>query len=142
MNDLNRVQVMGRCVKQPDLTQKGSSGVSVLTFTLAVNRDYKKKGVDEYDEYTSFFDFTLFGSRAENLHKWITKGRLILVEGHLKQDRWDNLEGKTSSKIKIEVDEINPFIERLPKGTETAAKEAAKAVEQVPSSVEQDDAIF
>ena len=117
MTDLNHVVVIGRCVKQPDLVKKGPSGVSVLTFTLAVNRDFFKKDTEEWVEEVSFIDFTIFGKTAENNHKWLTKGKLVSVEGYLKQERWKDKDGKTLSRLKIVPEKINPFVERMPKDT-------------------------
>lgn len=109
MTDLNKLIIMGRCVKQPDLTTDGN-GLSRITFTLAVNRSYKKN--EEYVDEVSFIDFTIFGTKAENLHKWLTKGKLILVEGYLKQERWQDKDSKTLSKLKVVPVSVNPWIER------------------------------
>lgn len=117
MTDLNHVDVIGRCVKQPDLVKKGPSGVSVLTFTLAVNRDFFKKDTEEWVEEVSFIDLTIFGKTAENNHKWLTKGKLVSVEGYLKQERWEDRDGKTLSRLKVVPERINPFVERMPKDT-------------------------
>jgi len=117
MTDLNHVDIIGRCVKQPDLVKKGPSAVSVLTFTLAVNRDFFKKDSEEWIEEVSFIDFTIFGKTAENNHKWLTKGKLVSVEGYLKQERWKDKDGKTLSRLKIVPEKINPFVERMPKDT-------------------------
>ena len=113
MTDLNHVDIIGRCVKQPDLVKKGPSGVSVLTFTLAVNRDFFKN--EEWIEEVSFVDLTIFGKTAENMHKYLTKGKLVSVEGYIKQERWQDKEGKTLSRLKIVPEKINPFVERMPK---------------------------
>lgn len=117
MTDLNHVDVIGRCVKQPDLVKKGPSGVSVLTFTLAVNRDFFKKDTEEWIEEVSFIDLTIFGKTAENMHKHLTKGKLVSVEGYFKQERWQDKDGKTLSRLKIVPEKINPFVERMPKDT-------------------------
>ncbi len=113
MTDLNHVDIIGRCVKQPDLVKKGPSGVSVLTFTLAVNRDFFKN--EEWNEEVSFIDLTIFGKTAENMHKYLTKRKLVSVEGYIKQERWQDKEGKTLSRLKIVPEKINPFVERMPK---------------------------
>ena len=117
MTDLNHVDVIGRCVKQPDLVKKGPSGVSVLTFTLAVNRDFFKKDTEEWIEEVSFIDFTIFGKTAENMHKHLTKGKVVSVEGYIKQERWQDKDGKTLSRLKIVPEKINPFVERMQKDT-------------------------
>lgn len=127
MTDLNQVGIIGRCVKQPDLVKKGPSGVSIVTFTLAVNRDFFKKDSEEWAEEVSFIDFTLFGKTAENLHKHLTKGKLITVSGYLKQERWQDKDGKTLSRLKVVPVEVNPFVERIPKDNEEKKSEYIEA---------------
>lgn len=140
MTDLNLVGIVGRVVKQPDLVQKGESGVNLLTFSLAVNRDYKKKDTDgnySYEERVSYFDFTLFGKRAENLQKYLTKGKLVTVEGYLEQDRWTS-DGKNFSRIKIVPVKIDPFVERVSKENQSEVIEETVEVEETVDYCEQE----
>ena len=137
MTDLNLVSVVGRVVKQPDLVQKGASGVNLLTFSLAVNRDYKKKDADGYEKRVSYFDFTLFGKRAENLQKYLTKGKLVTVEGYLEQDRWTT-DGKNFSRIKIVPVKINPFVERVSKENQSEVIEETVELEETIDYCEQE----
>lgn len=109
MTDLNKTFTIGRCVKQPDLITDGN-GLTRITFTLACKRSYKKN--EQFIDEVSFFDFTLFGQKAENLHKWLTKGKLVLVEGYLKQEKWTDKDGKTLSKLKVVPVDVNPWLER------------------------------
>ena len=111
-SDLNKTCLVGRVVKQPDLEIKGN-GISLLTFTLAVNRSHKNKD-GEYEDKVSFFDFTVFGKEAESLQKHLVKGTVVSIEGHLEQERWEK-DGKKFSKVKIVPDSINPFVERKSK---------------------------
>ena len=111
-SDLNKTCLLGRVVKQPDLEIKGN-GISLLTFTLAVNRNHKNKD-GEYEDKVSFFDFTVFGKEAESLQKHLVKGTVVSIEGHLEQERWEK-NGKKFSKVKIVPDSINPFVERKSK---------------------------
>ena len=111
-SDLNKTCLLGRVVKQPDLEIKGN-GISLLTFTLAVNRNHKNKDGEQEDK-VSFFDFTVFGKEAESLQKHLVKGTVVSIEGHLEQERWEK-DGKKFSRIKIVPDSINPFVERKSK---------------------------
>ena len=97
-SDLNKTCLVGSVVKQPDLEIKGN-GISLLTFTLAVNRNHKNKD-GEYEDKVSFFDFTVFGKEAESLQKHLVKGTVVSIEGHLEQERWEK-DGKKFSRIKI-----------------------------------------
>ena len=116
MTNLNHYICLGRVVRQPELETKGENQIPSINFTLAVNRDYKKN--DKYEEYTSFLEFNLMGSRAVSMQKYLTKGRLVQIEAHLKQERWETPEGKTNSRLKLVIEKIDPFIERLPKDKE------------------------
>jgi len=129
MTDLNVFVFVGRVVKQPDLVTK-ENGVKILNFTLAVNRDHKKKNEDkdEWFETTSFFDLTLFGKRAEGLQKWLQKGKLVSVRSHLEQERWEK-DGKNYSRTKIFIDDINPFLERIAKPQSEQAETSNAQVE-------------
>ena len=114
MFDLLSVTITGRCVKQPELT-KNEKGLSTITFVLAVDRNDKKKDSGEYGERVSYIDFTLFGSDAENLHQWLTKGTFVTVEGHVEQERWETSEGKKASRLKLIPDHVIPFTPSMPK---------------------------
>lgn len=119
MTDLNSVSLIGRIVKTPELITK-SDGLQVVNFSIAVNRDRKMKDKDEWTEKVSYFELTLFGERAKNLHKWLEKGKLVSVRGYLEQERWEK-DGNKLSKLKIVPVEINPFIERTAKGNDDTA---------------------
>ena len=113
MTNLNNFTCLGRVVRQPELETKGEKKIPSISFTLAVNHDYKKD--DKYEEYTSFLDFELMGQRAVTMQQYLTKGRLVSIESHVKQDRWETSEGKSASRIRFVIDRIDPWIERLPK---------------------------
>lgn len=136
MTDLNTVCLVGRLTKDAELVQKGMSGMKVLTFTIAVNRDSKKKDSEEWEEKTSFFDCALFGDRAERMQRHLLKGKVVSVQGHLEQDVWEK-DGERRSRIKVVPERINPFVERTPKaqGTEAPASPeedvAAKETEEI-----------
>jgi single-strand DNA-binding protein len=90
MIDTNIMILVGRLTKDAELTY-ANSGTALCKFSLAVN-GYKKD--------VSFFDVTLFGKTAENLHKYLLKGTQILVSGSIKQDRWEK-DGQKQSKVSI-----------------------------------------
>lgn len=113
MTNLNHYFCLGRVVRQPELEEKGEKKIPSIDFTLAVNRDYKRG--DKYEEYTSFLDFNLMGQRAVTMQQYLTKGRLVQIDAHLKQERWETTEGKTASRLKLVIEKIDPFVERQQK---------------------------
>ena len=119
MTDLNSVCLIGRVVKDPEVTKKDD--LCITNFTIAVNRD-KKKG-DEWKEEVSFVDLTLFGKRADSLSKWIKKGCAVSVVAHIEQDRWEK-DGNKFSRLKVVPDQVNPFIERRQDNGKNASEES------------------
>ena len=103
---LNKVLQIGRLTRDPEIRFL-PSGTQVTGFSIAVNRAYKTKDSDEWKEETYYFDVETFGNLAERLGKQLTKGKQVLVEGSLRQDRWENKEGEKRSKIKIVAEKVS-----------------------------------
>ena len=100
MASYNKVILMGNFTRDPELRQT-QSGTSVCRFSIAVNRSYNGQDGNVREE-TCFVEVDSFGRSAENIAKFFTKGRPILVEGRLRQDTWDDKEtGKSRSKLVV-----------------------------------------
>lgn len=80
-------------------------GTSVLSFGIAVNERRKNSQTGEWNDVPSFFDCTLFGSRAEKLAGYLTKGTRVVVSGFLRQSSWEK-EGARHSKVEVIADDI------------------------------------
>ena len=102
MTDLNHVGIIGRLTRDAELVNVGQTVKADLS--IAVNRSRKQADGSWTDE-TSFFDFTLWGKTAEGLKPFLTKGKQVAVEGHLKQDRWEK-EGQKFSKVSIVAENV------------------------------------
>ena len=100
---LNSVNIMGNLTKDPELKYT-QSGKSVCSLSIASNRIYTKN--NEKVSEVSYFDVEVWGAIAENCAKYLSKGRGIIVEGRLKQDRWEK-DGKTQSKVRIVANSIH-----------------------------------
>lgn len=135
MTDMNNVSFMGRIVKDASITQY-SNDVKVANFTVVVNRD--RKNGEQWEEKSTFIDLALFGKTAENYLKYLTKGKVVGIEGHLDQDRWEK-DGKQFSKLKVSVDRIYPFIAGSGKKAEdndAVPEESFSAEEEMPLNEE------
>ena len=97
MADINRVTLVGRLTRDAEL-KSIPSGTSVCRFSLAVNRSVKSG--EEWKEEASFFDVVLWGRRGEALNQYLTKGKMIGIDGELRQDRWQQ-DGQNRSKVEI-----------------------------------------
>ena len=76
---LNVVALLGRLTADPEL-RKTPNGVSVTTFTVAVNRSYVKQGGERQ---TDFIDVVAWRSTAEFITKYFKKGQMIAVQGSI-----------------------------------------------------------
>lgn len=101
-NDINHVTVVGRLTRDAEISYL-PSGAAVAKISIAVNRS--RKNGDQWVEEVSYFDSAIFGKTAENLKPYLSKGKQIGLEGHLKQDRWEK-DGQKFSKISIVADNV------------------------------------
>jgi single-strand DNA-binding protein len=99
----NRVLLIGRLTRDPEVKDLTNSKVAI--FTIAVNRNYKDKN-GEWKEESYFFDIEAFGKLAEKVKAQLGKGYKILIEGELRQDRWESESGEKRSKVKIVAERI------------------------------------
>src|SRR5512138_3890377 len=102
MVTFNRVILAGNLVRDPEIRYL-PSGTSVTSFGIAVNERVKKG--DVWEEQASFFDVTVFGKTGENCAEYLSKGRPVLVEGRLRQRRWEQ-DGVKKSKIEVVADNV------------------------------------
>lgn len=87
---LNRVVLVGRLTKDPEY-RTTPSGVSVATFTLAVNRTFTNaQGEREAD----FINCVVFRRQAENVNNYLSKGSLAGVDGRIQSRSYENQEGR------------------------------------------------
>ncbi len=100
MSSFNKVILMGNLTRDPELRQT-QSGTSVCRFSIAVNRSYNSQDGSLRDE-TCFVEIDCFGKSAENVAKYFTKGKPILVEGRLRQDSWEDKQtGQKRTKLMV-----------------------------------------
>lgn len=100
MASFNKVILMGNLTRDPELRQT-QSGTSVCRFSIAVNRSYNAQDGSSRDE-TCFVEIDCFGKSAENIAKFFSKGKPILVEGRLRQDSWEDKQtGQKRTKLMV-----------------------------------------
>ena len=100
MSDINTTIIKGRLTADPE-RRETKDGTAVVSFSLA-NNIYAKGSED----YVNFFDCVIFGKRAEVIAEHFRKGSGIIVQGQIKQERWES-EGKKFSKVRVQVRDFN-----------------------------------
>lgn len=99
---LNRIIVMGRMTRDPEL-RRTNSGTAVASFTVAVNRDFKtQSGKKE----TDFIDVVAWRNTAEFVSKYFSKGRMAVVDGRLQLRDWADKDGNKRRSAEIVADSV------------------------------------
>ena len=100
---LNHITIMGRLTRDPEM-RSTQSGVSVASFTLAVDRDFG--GRDGGEKQTDFIDCTAWRHTAEFVSKYFSKGRMAVVSGRLQIDNYTDNDGNKRKAAKVIADNI------------------------------------
>ena len=93
----NRIILIGNLTKDPDV-RYAPSGTPVTTLSVAVNSRYKQG--DDAKEEVLFIDAVVFGKQAESCGQYLSKGNPVLVEGRLRERKWE-YEGQKKSKFEV-----------------------------------------
>ncbi len=88
---MNNVTLVGRLTKDPELRYVGEKNRAVTNFILAVDREYKNS---QGERDTDFINIEVWGKQAEVLCEYMTKGRMIGIEGKIKVDKYKNENGE------------------------------------------------
>lgn len=98
---INNVVLVGRITKDPEL-KKSQSGLSVVSFTLAVNRRKTKDKEQEAD----FINCVAWRSSADYLANYVRKGTLLGVEGSIQTRNYENQQGQRVYVTEIICDSV------------------------------------
>lgn len=102
---INRATISGNLTRDAEL-RSTASGMPVLSFSVAVNDRRKNNQTGEWEDVPNFIDCTMFGTRAQSLSQYLTKGTKVAVEGKLRWSQWER-DGQKRSKIEIIVDSLD-----------------------------------
>ena len=100
---LNHITIMGRLTRDPELRQTGS-GISVASFSLAVDRDFAPK--DGGDRECDFIDCVAWRQTGEFVSKYFTKGRMAVVSGRLQMRDWTDKDGNKRRTAEVVADNV------------------------------------
>lgn len=128
---MNKFQVIGRYTSDPELRYT-KDNKPVASFTIAINNGKDKNG----NEDTTFIKISVFGATAENIGKYSKKGDLILVDGIIKNNNYEDDKGNKHYDYQF----IANRVEFLSRATSNTPKE--KQAKKEPKNSGLDDSIF
>lgn len=99
---LNKVLLMGRLTKYPELRRTGS-GTAVTSFSLACDRDFKSQSGEKE---TDFIEVVAWKNTAEFVSKYFSKGRMAVVEGRLQIRDWTDKAGSKRTTAEVVADNV------------------------------------
>ena len=100
---MNKLILTGRLTRDPEVKAIGENNM-VAKFTVAVNRNYKDK---DGNRPADFIPCEAFGKTAEFISNYVTKGRLVEVDGEMRVDQYQNEEGENRTFTKCHVNSLN-----------------------------------
>ena len=129
---INRVNITGNLTRDPEL-RATQSGTQVLHLGVAVNDRRRNPQTGNWEDYPNFIDCVMFGTRAEAIQRYLSKGTKVAIEGRLRYSSWER-DGQKRSKIEVVVDEIE-FMNSRPAASPAAAVDGGQqyAVPEAPA---------
>lgn len=102
---INSVNISGNLTRDPEL-RTTASGMAIMSLGVAVNDRRKNNQTGEWEDYANFIDCTMFGTRAQNIQQYLSKGTHVTISGKLRWSQWER-DGQKRSKIEVIVDDID-----------------------------------
>jgi single-strand DNA-binding protein len=101
---LNKVLLIGRLGRDPEMRYT-PSGKPVTTFSIATSRSWNTSEGDKHTE-TEWFNIVAWGNLAEICKQYLTKNRLVYIEGRLQTHHWEDPDGNKHSSTEIVANEM------------------------------------
>ena len=127
---MNKLTIIGNLTKDPEL-RTTTSGISVCSFTVAVNRKQsaQQRQAGQQPE-ADFFRVTAWRERADLCGKFLQKGKKVCVVGPVSVSTYEGQNGKTYANLELTADEIELLSPRV----SDTAQEAPKEPERDPQT--------
>lgn len=109
MVSVNRITIIGNLGNEPEM-RFTPSGRPVTSFRVATNWRYTTPDGERREE-TEWFSIVAWGRLAEQCNQFLTKGRLVYVEGRLRLRMWDGQDGQRRARNEIVADRVK-FLDR------------------------------
>lgn len=134
---MNKVVLIGRLTKNPELRFTPGTGLAVSTFTIAVDRKGKKEGKQEAD----FIPIAVWGKQGEAAANNLSKGRLVGISGRIQTRNYEGKDGIRRYVTEIVADEVQFLDYKSSSGNTPATNDSTSYDDGWNDPVEDDDEI-
>lgn len=129
---INRVVVTGNLTRDAEL-KATQGGTPYLRMGVAVNDRRKNPQTGQWEDVPNFVDCVMFGTRAEAIARYLTKGTKVAVDGSLRYSSWER-DGQRRSKLEVAVRDVE-FMSRQQQAQQPAPQQApAQLPYQAPAA--------
>ena len=144
MVSINKMIIIGNLGSEPEM-RFTPNGRPVTSFSVATNWRYTTPEGERKEE-TEWFTVVSWGRLAEQCNQFLTKGRLVYVEGRLRTHTWESQDGQRRSRNEIVADRVS-FLDRqatapLPEEKADAPVSEEKTTENKSGELEPEDIPF
>lgn len=103
--DYCRIILHGRLTQDPEIRYNGS-GAAVTSFSVAINRKFRKGEEGKLTEAVTFVPIRSYGKTAEHAVEHLGKGRAVLIDGELRSSEWKGEDGETRRRLYVAAQKI------------------------------------
>jgi len=126
--DYCRITLLGRLTADPDIRYT-PAGTPVTSFSMAVNRKYRRGDSEEVQDAVTFVPVRVYGKTAEHAGQYLGKGRTVLVDGELRSSEWQDQEGKDHRLMYVAAQKVIFLGKGNGNGQPAAEQEPAEATD-------------
>ena len=100
----NKIIIIGNLGRDPELSYT-PQGTAVCKFSVATNERRRDKAGEQQD-ITTWFRVSAWGKQAENISRYLTKGRKVYIEGRLHVEEWTDRDGKSRHTLELNASDV------------------------------------
>lgn len=131
---MNKLLIMGRLTRDPDIRYGGANNTCIARMSIAVDRRFKRDGAPTAD----FFSCTAFGKVAEFAEKYLKKGVKVVIDGEMQNDNYKDKDGKMVYSFNVLINTIE-FAESKKASKQAAQQAAGNNTEKAAGTEEKTD---
>lgn len=111
---MNSVVLIGRLVRDPELRFVPGSGMAVANFTMAIDKGLTREKKQEFESQgkatADFVRIVVWGKQAENCSQYLTKGKLVAIQGSIQSGSYKSNTGETRYTTEVLANKVE-FLE-------------------------------